>query len=101
MIAKSRFGIIEGSTRILLVSNSRRGEVSMGQGIYEMSAVIGSAVGAAILSANTAPGMNVPSEYGYILAWISVAAFALVATIIAVIYALSQHRGARSSCHTK
>ncbi|MGA9312344.1 MAG: MFS transporter [Pseudonocardiaceae bacterium] len=85
------FGLIEGSTRTLVVGNLRHWETSMGQGIYEMCAVIGGAIGAAtlgaILGANTAAGSNVPTEHGYMLAWSSVAALALVATIVAVIYA--------------
>jgi Na+/melibiose symporter-like transporter len=85
------FGLIEGSTRTMVVSNLRRWEISMGQGIYEMCAVSGGAIGAAtlgaILGANTAAGRNVPTEHGYMLAWSSVAALALVATIVAVIYA--------------
>lgn len=85
------FGLIEGSTRTLVVGNLRHWETSMGQGIYEMCAVIGGAIGAAtlgaILGANTAAGSNVPTEHGYMLAWSSVAALALVTTIVAVIYA--------------
>lgn len=100
VIAKAGFGLIEGSTRILVVDNARTGEVSTGQGIYEMSTVMGTAAGAAmlgaILSANTATGTITPTEYGYMLAWISMCTFALIASIIAVIYALSQRRDGRS-----
>lgn len=93
-------GLIEGSTRTAVVSNIRHGEVSMGQGIYEMSTVVGGALGGAalgaLLSASQAAGTDVPSEAGYMAAWAVVAGFALLATIAAVGYTAMTGKDGRS-----
>ncbi len=83
-------GFIEGSTRTVVVGSIREGEISMGEGVYELAIVVGGAVGGAafgaILSANTG-NSGVTSLTGYVVAW-SVAAFiTLIAAGVGTLYA--------------
>lgn len=84
-------GLIEGSTRTVVVGSVREGEVSMGEGIYELSIVIGGAVGAAVfgavLSANPGAVEGVTSLSGFVIAWCIAAFVTLVAAVVGTLYA--------------
>lgn len=90
------FGFIESSTRTLVVDQLREGEVSMGEGIYELAITVGGAVGAAVLgaalSANASKLPGIATQHGYRLAWLLIAALALVAAIVAIGYLVAERR---------
>ncbi|MDG3009623.1 MFS transporter [Rhodococcus sp. D2-41] len=91
VVGGAGMGFIEGSTRAVIVGALRRGEVAMGQSIYELATVIGGALGGAvlgaILSAHLVHGA-IPSERGFEIVWSTTAALAVVATIAALVHAL-------------
>jgi MFS family permease len=90
------FGLIESSTRTLVVDHLREGEVSMGEGIYELAITVGGAVGAAVLgaalSAHASKVPGIATQRGYTVAWLLMAAFGLVAAIVAIGYLVAERR---------
>jgi hypothetical protein len=68
----------------------------MGEGIYELSITVGGAVGAAVLgaalSAHASKVPGIATQRGYTIAWLLMAAFGLVAAVVAVGYLLAERR---------
>lgn len=95
-IAVGGMGFIESSTRTLVVGGLREGEVSMGEGIYELSISLGPAVGSAvlgaILSANASKVHGLATEHGYRLSWTVMGLSCAVAAVVAVGFVLSGRR---------
>ena len=98
-LAALGFGLIESSTRTLVVDGLREGEVSMGEGIYELSITVGGAVGSAVLgavlAANASKIPGIATKHGYTSAWVVMAAVSLVAAVVAIGYAAAGRRRAQ------
>lgn len=96
-IAVGGFGFIESSTRTLVVDGLREGEVSMGEGMYELSISVGPAVGSAVigavLAANESTLSGVATQTGYKISWIIMFAVCLAAAIIAAAFVVSGREG--------
>ncbi|HEY1665068.1 MAG TPA: hypothetical protein VGG54_05200, partial [Trebonia sp.] len=86
-------GFVESSTRILVVDQLRDGEVAVGEGIYELAITVGGAVGsavfAAITSANASKFPGLATERGYEASWIVSALVCLLALTVAAAYVLA------------
>ena len=91
-LATFGLGFVESSTRILVVDQLRDGEVAVGEGIYELAITVGGAVGsavfAAITSANASKFPGLATERGYELSWVVSALVCLLALIVAAGYLL-------------
>jgi MFS family permease len=65
-------GLVEGSTRTLVVDTLRQEETSIGEGLYELvittGAAVGSAVAGALLSSHVS-AQGTPTEHGYVIVW--------------------------------
>jgi predicted MFS family arabinose efflux permease len=101
VFASAGIGFIEGSTRTIMVDGLRDGEVSTGEGVYELAASVGGAVGSAVIGAvmsahnSVIPGLA--TERGYTTVWTLVAAVCLVAAVVAVGYAVAGTRSRGSA----
>jgi len=95
-ISVGGMGFIESSTRTLVVGGLREWEVSMGEGIYELSISLGPAVGSAvlgaILSANASKIPGLATEHGYQLSWIVMGLSCAAAALVAVGFVVSARR---------
>jgi MFS family permease len=95
-IAVGGMGFIESSTRTLVVDGLREGEVSMGEGIYELSISVGPAVGSAvlgaILSGNASTIQGLATEAGYRISWAVMGGVCLVAAVVAIGFFLTGRR---------
>jgi MFS family permease len=95
-ISGAGFGLIEGATRTIVVDELRDGEISVGEGIYELSIGLGSAFGravvAAILTAHTTPHTQFVSEHGYEVVWSVLAAAGVVGAVTATAYAVFRRK---------
>jgi MFS family permease len=91
-LAAFGLGFVESSTRIIVVDQLRDGEVAVGEGIYELAITVGGAVGsavfAAITSANASKFPGLATERGYELSWVVSALVALLAVTVAAGYLL-------------
>lgn len=91
-IVSAGAGFIEASTRTVVVEVLRHGEVSTGEGIYELAITIGGSVGsavtAAILSGHLVKATGVTSQQGYALVWTVCAILGIVVVLVALGYAL-------------
>ena len=91
-------GLIEGSTRILVVDTLRQHETSIGEGLYELAITTGAAVGsasaAALLTAHLTPA-GAPTEHSYVLIWGLAALLCLAAVGAGIAFALYLRRTAR------
>lgn len=100
-IASIGVGLIESSTRTLVVDGLREGEISIGEGIYELSittgAAVGSAVLGAILSANASKVAGLAQQSGYELAWLTSSLVALLAAGLALGYVLTARRSRQAA----
>ncbi len=91
-------GLIESSTRTLVVDGLREGEVAIGEGVYELAITVGGAVGSAVLGAVLAehasklPG--IATQSGYIMCWLVSAGVGLIAAVVAIGYAIAGRRAA-------
>lgn len=89
MIAALGVGFIEASTRIVVVSTLREGEVSIGSGIYELAITIGGSVGsavvAAIIASNslTVSGQSIPKLSAFTGVWGTCAVLGLIVAVVA------------------
>lgn len=95
MIGGAALGLIEGSTRSVIVVQLRGGEVSIGQSVYELSISIAGAVGAAVLGAVLASSMlpsGVPSHNGFTLTWAVAGVVSLISTGAGIVHALHTRR---------
>ncbi|TWP38541.1 MFS transporter [Leekyejoonella antrihumi] len=95
-VAVGGMGFIESSTRTLVVGGLRDGEVSMGEGIYELSISLGPAVGSAVmgavLSANASKIQGLATEHGYRTSWVVMGLVCLLAAVVAIGFFLSGRR---------
>ncbi len=76
-------GMIEGSTRTMIVDTLRHEETAIGEGLYELAittgAAVGSAAATALLTSNLDPRAGDPTEHGYVLVWELAALLCLLA----------------------
>lgn len=95
-VAVGGMGFIESSTRTLVVGGLREHEVSMGEGIYELSISLGPAVGSAvfgaILSAHASSVKGLASEHGYQLSWLVMGLSCALAAVVAVGFVIAGRR---------
>jgi len=95
-IASGGFGFIEASTRTVVVDALREGEISTGEGVYELSITVGGAVGsaviAALLSSNVSAASGVTSLQGYVSVWGVLAGLGIIAAVVAAGYAIRARR---------
>lgn len=89
-------GFIESSTRTLVVGGLREGEVSMGEGIYELSISLGPAIGSAvlgaILSAHASKIPGLATEHGYRLSWLVMGLSCALAAAVAIGFVIAGRR---------
>lgn len=93
-------GLVEGSTRTLVVDTLRQEETSIGEGVYELvittGAAVGSAVASAVLSSHlTAQGT--PTDHGYVLVWQVTVALTLLAAAAGAGFAVYLRRARRAA----
>jgi MFS family permease len=95
-VAVGGMGFIESSTRTLVVGGLREGEVSMGEGIYELSISLGPAVGSAvlgaILAANASKIHGLATEHGYRMSWLVMGASCAIAAVVAIGFVIAGSR---------
>ena len=86
-------GMIEASTRTLIVDAVPRRETSIGTGVFELAittgAAVGSAVATALLTSHVAAD-GTPTEHGYTLVWWCATGLCLASTAAAVAVARSR-----------
>lgn len=86
-------GFIEASTRIVVVSTLREGEVSIGSGIYELAITIGGSVGSAVVAAIIASnsvtfsGESLPAGSAFTIIWATCAVLGVIVAVIACVTA--------------
>ncbi len=89
-------GLVEGSTRTLVVDTLRQHETAIGEGLYELvittGAAVGSAVATALLVGHMSPHLSSPTEYGYELVWRLTALLCLAAVGAGIGFALYLRR---------
>lgn len=89
-------GLIESSTRTLVVDGLRDTDIAVGEGIYELSITTGAAVGSAVLggvlSAHAAKIPGLATQQGYEAAWIVSAAVCGVAAVVSIAHAAAHAR---------
>lgn len=102
-IAAGGFGFIEAATRTVVVQSLREGEVSVGEGVYELSITVGGAIGAALTGAILAASLNaktgVADLSGYLTLWALLTVLGVVATVVAAGYAIVERRRRDDSTH--
>lgn len=95
-ISVGGMGFIESSTRTLVVGGLREGEVSMGEGIYELSISLGPAVGSAVLgavlSAHASKIQGLATEHGYQLSWLVMGLSCGLAAVVAIGFVIAGRR---------
>ncbi|MFI6288202.1 MFS transporter [Streptomyces sp. NPDC051018] len=90
MLGTAGLGFVAGSARAVMVGELRRHEMSMGQSVYQLSIVIGAAIGSAVLGAIFAANLHdgtVPTERGYTLVWIAQVSMGVIALVAALVHA--------------
>lgn len=84
------------ATRTLVVGGLREGEVSMGEGVYELSISLGPAVGSAVLgaslSANASKIHGLATEHGYRMSWLVMGCSCAIAAVIAIGFVIAGSR---------
>ncbi|MFF0447440.1 MFS transporter [Streptomyces sp. NPDC004609] len=95
MLGTAGLGFVAGSARAVMVGELRRHEMSTGQGVYQLSIVIGAAIGSAVLGAIFAANLHgtIPTGSAYTLVWIAQSAMALIALIAALTHVSRTARG--------
>ncbi|MGW6456961.1 MFS transporter [Streptomyces sp. NPDC055078] len=96
MLGTAGLGFVAGSARAVMVGELRQREMSTGQGVYQLSIVIGAAIGSAVLGAIFAANLHdgtIPTGRAYTLVWMAQATMALVALVAALIHTTRTPRG--------
>lgn len=86
-------GFIEASTRTVVIDVLREGEVSIGEGIYELAITVGGSVGSAVVAAIIASnsvlsaGVTIPKVTAFTGIWGTCGGLGLLVAILAFVFA--------------
>lgn len=95
-------GLIEGSTRVLIIDNLKPDETAIGEGLYELFITTGAALGSAASGAVLSSGSARPvaeRAHGYALVWTTASLLCLAAAGVAVGLAFFTRRGSPPQSH--